>query len=94
MLRTTILYLHDRVKVIPSGQLVGEWAECLPKAVPNGGAIHDPVEIDLDGITCVDRAGEEALLALSEANGHFFCTSTFARALCDRLGIHVSGERP
>jgi hypothetical protein len=91
MLQTTILYLHDRIKVVPSGQLVGEWAECLPKAVPQAGHGGDPVEIDLDGITCVDRAGEEALLALWEAHGHFYCTSPFARALCTRLGIHITG---
>jgi hypothetical protein len=89
MLQTTILYLRDRIKVIPSGQLVGEWAECLPKAVPQLGSMHEPVEIDLDGITCVDRDGEEALLTLWRAHSHFLCTSAFARTVCDRLGIPI-----
>ena len=92
MLRTTILYLHDRVKVVPSGQLVGEWAECLPKAVPQCCSTQDPIEIDLDGITCVDRSGEEALLSLWEAHGRFHCTSSFARSLCDRLGIPFEAD--
>jgi hypothetical protein len=92
MLRTTILYLRDRVKVVPSGQLVGEWAVCLPKAVPQCCSTQDEVEIDLDGITCVDRAGEEALISLWRAHGHFHCRSPFARALCGRLGIPIEEE--
>ena len=92
MLRTTILYLRDRTKVVLSGQLVGEWAECLPKAVPQCCPTRDDVEIDLDGITCVDRAGEEALLSLWQAHGRFLCTFPFPRALCERLGISVEGD--
>jgi len=92
MLRTTILYLRDRVKVVPSGQLVGEWAVCLPKAVPQCCSTQDEVEIDLDGITCVDRDGEEALLSLWRAHRRFRCTSPFARTLCARLGIPVEGD--
>jgi hypothetical protein len=92
MLRTTILYLRDRTKVIPNGQLIGEWAECLPKAVPQCCSPQDDVEIDLDGITCVDRAGEEALLTLWRARGRFLCTTPFARTLCERLGIPVEGD--
>jgi hypothetical protein len=92
MLRTTILYLRDRIKVVPSGQLIGEWAECLPRVVPQSCSTHDPVEIDLDGITCVDHAGEEALLTLWRARGRFLCTSPFARTLCERLGITVEAD--
>jgi hypothetical protein len=92
MLRTTILYLRDRVKVVLSGQLVGEWADCLPNTVPQCCSTQDDVEIDLDGITCVDHAGEEALLTLSRSRGRFLCTSPFARTLCGRLGIPVEGE--
>ena len=91
MLRTTVLYLRDRVKVVLNGQLVGEWADCLPKAVaqccPSG-----EVEVDLDGITCADHAGEQALLALSQARRRSVCTSLFARALCEGLGIPVEGD--
>lgn len=89
MLRTTILYLRDRTKIVVSGQLVGEWANCLPKTIPLCCSPQDDVEIDLDGITCVDRAGEEALLSLWQAHGRFRCTFPFPRALCDRLGISV-----
>ncbi len=89
MLRTTILYLRDRTKVVVNGQLVGEWAECLPKAIPQYCSTRDAVEIDLDGITCVDRAGEKALLSLWQAHGRFLCTFPFPRALCERLGISV-----
>ena len=92
MLRTTILYLRDRTKVVLNGQLVAEWAECLPKAVAQYCSTRESVEIDLDGITCVDRAGEEALLSLSRAQGRFRCTSPFVRALCEHLGIPVDGD--
>ncbi|MGO8736331.1 MAG: hypothetical protein ACLQVM_26460 [Terriglobia bacterium] len=88
MLRTTVLYLRDRVRVVLNGQLVGEWAECLPKAIaeccPTG-----EVEIDLDGITCADYAGEQSLLALWQAHRRLVCTSVFARALCESMGIPV-----
>ena len=91
MLRTTILYLRDRTKVVLSGQLVAEWAECLPKAIAQCCSTRDTVEIDLDGITCADLAGEEALLSLWRAYRRFLCTSPFARALCEHLGIPVDG---
>lgn len=92
MLRTTILYLRDRIKVIPSGQLVGEWAECLPKAIAQLCSTRDIVEVDLDGINCADSAGEQALLSLWRAHRRFFCTSPFARLLCDRLGIPIESD--
>ena len=47
------------------------------------------VEIDLGGITCVDHAGEQALPALWQEHRRFVCTSLFARALCEGLGIPV-----
>ena len=71
MLRTTILYLRDRTKVVLSGQLVGEWAECLPKAIAQCCSTQDTVEIDLDGITCADHAGEQALLSLWQSASAF-----------------------
>jgi hypothetical protein len=93
VLRTTVLYFRDRVKVVLHGQLVGEFAACLPKAIAQccpGGE----VEIDLDGITCADRTGEQALLDLAKAQRRFVCTSPFAQALCAGLGIPVEvGER-
>ena len=92
VLRTTILYLRDRTKVVLSGQLVAEWAECLPKAVAQCCSTQDPVEIDLDGITCADRAGEHALLSLWQAHRRFLCTSPFARTLCEHLGIPVEAD--
>ena len=92
VLRTTILYLRDRTKVVLSGQLVAEWAECLPKAVAQCCSPRDPVEIDLDGITCADRAGGQALLSLWRDHRRFVCTSLFARALCEGLGIPVEGD--
>ena len=91
MLRTTILFLRDRTKVVLKGQLVAEWAECLPKAVAQCCSTRDTVEIDLDGITCADRAGEQALLALWQAHRRLVCTSPFARTLCEHLGIPVQG---
>jgi hypothetical protein len=94
VLRTTILYLRDRTKIVLSGQLVAEWAECLPKAIAQCCSPRDPLEIHLDGVTCVDRAGEEALLSLSRAQGCFRCTSPFVRALCEHLGIPVEGDSP
>jgi ABC-type transporter Mla MlaB component len=92
MLRTSILYLRDRVRVVLSGQLVGEGARCLSRAIVQCFSTQDTVEIDLDGITCVDRAGEEALLSLLQAHGRFLGTSPFARALCERLGIPIEGD--
>jgi hypothetical protein len=93
VLRTTVLYFRDRAKVVLNGHLVGEWADCLPKAIDQccpGGE----VEIHLDGITCADRNGEQALLDLSKAHRRFVCASPFARALCAGLGIPVEvGER-
>jgi hypothetical protein len=88
MLRTTVLFLRDRTKIVLKGQLIGEWADCLPKAIDQCCPAGD-VEIDLDGITCADRAGERALLALWQAHRHFVGTSLFARALCSGLGIPV-----
>lgn len=92
VLRTTVLYLRDRIKVVLSGQLVGEWAECLPKAIAQCCPAQGTVEIDLDGITCADRVGEQALLTLWRAHRHFVCTSLFARALCAGLGIPVEED--
>jgi ABC-type transporter Mla MlaB component len=93
VLRTSILYLRDRTKVVLSGQLVRQWAECLPKVISQYCSAQDIVEIDLDGITCVDHAGEEALLSLQQAHGRFLCASPFARTLCERLGVSVEGDR-
>lgn len=92
MLRTTILYLHDRTKVVLSGQLVGEGADCLRRSVGTKSPAAEGIEIDLDGLTCIDHAGEEALLSLWQARGRFICTSPFARALCERLGIPVNED--
>ncbi|MGA2984653.1 MAG: hypothetical protein ABSG32_12625 [Terriglobia bacterium] len=92
VLRTTILYLRDRTKVILNGQLVGEWAECLPQAVAQCCSTRNTVEIDLDGITCADGAGEEALLSLWRAHRLFICASPYARTLCEHLGIPVEGD--
>ena len=92
MLRTTILYLPDRTKIVLSGELVGEGAKCLSRAIAQCYPTPDTVVIDLDGITCVDRAGEEALLSLWLARRRFLCTSPFARALCERLEIPVEGD--
>jgi hypothetical protein len=92
VLRTTILYLRDRTKVVLKGQLVAEWAECLPKAVAQCCSPQNPVEVDLDGITCADRAGEQALLSLWRAHLRVLCTSPFARTLCEHLGISVEGD--
>jgi len=88
VLRTTVLYLRDRVRIVLNGQLAGEWAESLPMTLaqccPAG-----VVEIDLDGITCADHTGEQALLTLWRDHRRFVCTSVFARALCEGLGIPV-----
>src|SRR5271157_148801 len=89
VLRTTILYLRGRTKVVLKGQLVAEWAECLPKAIAQCCSTRDAVEVDPDGITCADRAGEQALLSLWRAHRRFLCTSPFARTLCERLGIPI-----
>ena len=91
MLRTMVLFLRDRTKVLLREQLVGQWAECLPKDIANCCPDRE-VEIDLDGVTCADRAGEKALLPLSRAHRHFVCTSLFARALCEGLRIPVEGN--
>lgn len=92
MLRATIVHLRDQIKIVLTGQLVSEWAECLPTIVAQYGSVEDTVQIDLDGITAADHAGEEALLALSRAHRGFLCTSAFARGLCERLGIPVEGD--
>ena len=94
MLRTTLLYLQDQTKLVLSGQLVGEGAKCLSRAIVHCRSTPDTVLIDLDAITCVDRAGEEALLSLWRAHRRFLCTSPFARTLCERLGIPVEGDSP
>lgn len=82
-----MLYLRDRTKVVLRGQLVGEWVECLPRAIAQCCPAQGTVEIDLDGITCVDRAGEQVLLSLWRAHRRFLCTSPFARTLCECLRI-------
>jgi ABC-type transporter Mla MlaB component len=92
MLRTTILYLRDRTKIVLSGELVGEGAKCLSRAIAQCYPTPDAVVIDLDGITGVDRDGEQALVSLWQANRHFLCTSPFARTLCERLGIPPEGD--
>ena len=92
VLRTTVLFLRDRTKVVLSGQLVAESAESLPMAVAQCCSIRETVEIDLDGITCADGAGEQALRFLWQAHYCFRCTSPFAQSLCVRLGIPVEGD--
>ena len=92
VIRTSILYLRDRTRVVLSGQLVGEGAGCLSRAIAQYFSAQDTVEIDLDGITCADGAGEQALLFLWQAHYCFRCTSPFAQSLCVRLGIPVEGD--
>ena len=94
MLRTTILYQRDQTKLVLSGELVGEGAKCLSRAIAQCCSTPDTVVIGLDGITCVDRDGEEALLSLWRAHRRFICTSSYALALCERLGIPVEGNHP
>jgi MFS transporter, DHA2 family, multidrug resistance protein len=91
VLRTMVLYQRDRTKVVLQGQLIGEWADYLPEAIGRCCSARDAVEIDLDGVTCADRAGEQALLSLWRAHRHLVCTSPFAQALCQSLGIPVEG---
>ena len=88
MLRTTVLFFRDRTKVVLKGPLVGEWAASLPKAIADCCPVGE-VEIDLDGVTCADHAGERALLTLWQSHRHFVGTSLFARALCAGLEIPV-----
>ena len=88
MLRTTMLFLRDRTKAFLKGPLVGEWAAGLPKAISDCCPVGE-VEIDLDGITCADRAGERALQVLWEAHRRFVAHSVFGHALCLGLGIPV-----
>ena len=72
----------------------GNGRNVCPKRSPSIAHPETHVEIDLDGITCVDRAGEKALLSLWQAHGRFLCTFPFPRALCERLGISVERELP
>ena len=92
MLRTTILYLRKGTKIVLSGELIGEGAKCLARAITQCSSTPNTVVIDLDGITCVDRAGEEALLSLWQTRRRFLCTSPFARTLCQRLAIPIEGD--
>ena len=92
VLRITVVYLRDRTKIALNGELVGECADRLPKTVDQCCPSAD-VEIDLDGITCADRAGEQALLALWRAHRRFVCTSLFPHALCQGLGIPLEGGK-
>ena len=62
------------------------------KAIAQCCSPTDQIEIDLDGITCVDHAGEQVLLSLWQAHRRFLCTSLFARTLCEHLGIPVEGD--
>jgi len=66
---------------------------CLPEGKKNPlthlVGTGNTIEIDLDGITCADHTGEQALLALWRDHRRFVCTSVFARALCEGLGIPV-----
>ena len=88
MLRTTVFHLRDRLIVVLKGELVGEWADCVPQTIDQF-CYEGAVEIDLDGVTCVDHNGEQALLSLRQAHPRFVCASLFARSLCERLGIRV-----
>jgi hypothetical protein len=92
VLRTTILYLRDRIRIVLKGQLVGEWAESLPEVIAQCCSPTDAVEIDLDGITYADHVGEQVLLTFWKAHRRFVCNSIFARALCERLGIPVEED--
>jgi ABC-type transporter Mla MlaB component len=86
-----ILFLEDRPKIVLKGALVGDWADSLPRTIAQCGSAGE-VEIDLDGITCVDHAGVQALLTLWRPHRHFVCSSTFPRTLCENLGIPVEGS--
>jgi len=88
VLRTTVLYSRDLVRVVLKGELVGEWADCVPQSITLFCS-QGEIEIDLDGITCVDHSGEQVLLALQQVHRRFLGTSLFARTLCERLGIPV-----
>lgn len=92
VLRITVLFLHDRTKIVLSGQLVAQWAEYLPKAITQCCPPGETIDIDLDGITCADLAGEQALLSLQQDYRHFQGTSPFAQSLCDHLGIPIEGN--
>jgi hypothetical protein len=92
VLRITVLFLHDRTKVVLTGQLVAGWAEYLPKAITQCCPPGETVDIDLDGITCADLAGEQALLSLQQDHRHFLGTSPLPKASVDHLGIPIEGN--
>ena len=87
-----VRFLHDRTKIVLSGQFVAESADYLPKAIALCCPTGETVDIDLDGITCADLAREQALLSLQQDHRHFLGTSPFAQSLCDHLGIPIEGN--
>ncbi len=73
---------HDiRITVRLIGRLVGSCAEDFRFVVSPGTAL----DVDIGGLTFVDRAGERSLACLRDMGATFRGEGRFARRLCRRL---------
>jgi anti-anti-sigma regulatory factor len=79
----TIIHQNERITVSLTGRLVGSCAEDLRFATYQATAL----DIDLSGLTFVDREGDRSLVWLRNMGATFHGDGLFAGALCRRVRI-------
>ncbi len=79
----SIIHRDARITVKLSGRLTGSNAEDFGNSVFPATA----VDIDLSGVTFVDREGEQSLVCLRNRGATFRGEGLLARALCRRMHL-------
>jgi len=82
VLGITVLNSGDRTEVVLNGGLIGDWGDFMPQSITESCS-EGEMEIDLDGITCVDHKGEQTPFALRQGYRRSICASLFATSVND-----------
>ena len=86
MLRVEIRDAPGAVLISLHGRLTGEYCEPLRMLV-NRCSRESQIVVDLNEVTFVDSAGEEALSFIEELHGEFIAENIYAIHLCNRLQL-------
>ncbi len=86
MLRITLPNPNGHGVYILEGRLAGLWTQELLRVVQETNQDCGNT-FDLQDVTCVDSAGEEALRVLNRGGGRFITESAYGKDLCKRLKL-------
>jgi len=92
MLRVEIRDALGAVMISLHGRLTGEYTEPLRMLV-NRCSRESRIQVDLNEVTFVDSAGEEALSLLKDLHGEFIAENIYAKDLCNRLQLTRARRR-